>query len=60
VFSCEHWRGVCLFAPPPYLLGLRQRHRAWYERLWRIDRRVAGWPVLRGMGDHFLMVLRRR
>jgi SAM-dependent methyltransferase len=59
-FDCTHWRSICLCAPPPYLVGLRDRHRAWYERLWQIDRRVAGWPLLRGLGDHFLMVLHLR
>lgn len=59
-FSLEHYRGVCLFAPPPYLTGVAQRHPRLHERLWRLDRRAAGWPVLRDMGDHFLMVMRRR
>jgi len=60
-FHLEHYRGLCLFAPPPYLTGVRD---AWsgrgYDWLWRADRRAAGWPVLRSMGDHFLMVMRKR
>ncbi len=59
-FSLQHYRGLCLSVPPPYLGGLRQHHRAWYERLWRLDRRVCGWPLLRNCGDHFLMLMRRR
>jgi SAM-dependent methyltransferase len=59
-FSLERYRGLCLFAPPPYLTWLRERHLGWYERLWRLDRRTAAWPVLRNMGDHFLMVMRKR
>jgi SAM-dependent methyltransferase len=59
-FSLQHYRGLCLFAPPPYLAGMREKHRAWYERLWLLDRRVAGWPLLRGMGDHFLMVMKKK
>jgi SAM-dependent methyltransferase len=55
----EHYRGLCLFAPPPYLAGVREA-RSMYQRLWRIDRRAAGWPVLRSMGDHFLILLRKR
>ncbi len=43
-----------------YLISIRQRHWEWYQWLWRIDRRVAGWPLLRGIGDHFLMVMRKR
>jgi SAM-dependent methyltransferase len=59
-FTLEHYRGLCVFAPPPYLTALRSRHFAWYQRLWRLDRRTSGWPLLQGMGDHFLMVMKKR
>lgn len=59
-FELEHVRGLCVFAPPPYLTWVRERHPRWQERLWRLDRRVAGWPLVRAVGDHFLIVLRRR
>ncbi len=59
-FTLEHYRGLCLFAPPPYLTSIRARHPGTYRRLWQLDRRIAGWPLLRGMGDHFLMIMRKR
>ncbi|MDB6082640.1 MAG: methylase involved in ubiquinone/menaquinone biosynthesis [Gammaproteobacteria bacterium] len=59
-FRLEHHRALCLFAPPPYLTSVRDSHSRWYDRLWRIDRRVSGLPILRAMGDHFLIVLRKR
>ena len=59
-FELEHVRGICVFAPPPYLVDFKQRHAAWHDRLWRLDRRVAGWPGLRQLGDHFLVVMRKR
>jgi ubiquinone/menaquinone biosynthesis C-methylase UbiE len=59
-FRLMHHRGLCVFAPPPYLTSVRERHALWYERLWRMDRRAAGWPLLRNIGDHFLMVMRKR
>ena len=59
-FSLVHCRALCLFAPPPYMTGLRERHGAWLERLWRWDRRAGGWPLLRSLGDHFLIVMARR
>jgi SAM-dependent methyltransferase len=59
-FSLRHYRGLCVFAPPPYLEGVRARHRRLYEALWRVDRRAAGWPLLRSIGDHFLIVMNRR
>lgn len=59
-FAISHYRGVCLFVPPPYLVWLRERYPRTYQWLWHIDRRVAGWPVLRALGDHFLIIMRKR
>jgi len=59
-FEVEHQRGLNVFVPPPYLASLREHHRGVYDRLWRLDRLVADWPLLRALGDHFLIVLRRR
>jgi SAM-dependent methyltransferase len=59
-FVLEHFRGLCLFAPPPYLTWLQTRYPHWSKRLWRLDRRVSGWPLLRGMGDHFLVIMRKK
>jgi SAM-dependent methyltransferase len=59
-FTLEHFRGLCVFAPPPYFTRLRENHLRLHERLWRLDRYTAGWPVLRNMGDHFLIVMRKR
>ena len=58
-FTLEHYRGLCVFAPPPYLSWIQQYPVA-YNRLWHMDRRVSGWPLLRDLGDHFLMVMRKR
>ena len=59
-FELAHFRGLCVFVPPPYLTWLRDRHPKWHSRLWSLDRRVAGWPLLRGIGDHFLIVMKKR
>jgi SAM-dependent methyltransferase len=59
-FALELYRGVCIFAPPPYLRWVRDNHPRLYERLWRMDRRMAGWPILRSIGDHFLIIMRKR
>jgi hypothetical protein len=59
-FSLIHYRGLCVFAPPPYLQRTRERHPRLYEQLRRLDRAVCGWPVLRALGDHFLIVMRKR
>lgn len=59
-FALEVQRGLCVFVPPPYLTGLAERHPRWHQRLWALDRRVAGWPGINRLGDHFLLVMRRR
>jgi hypothetical protein len=59
-FKLVQFRGLCVFSPPPYLTWMRERYPRWHEWLWRLDRRVAGWPLIRGMGDHFLIVMRKR
>ena len=59
-FTLEHWRGLCVFAPPPYITRMKESHFRLYERLWRLDRRAAGWPVLRNMGDHFVIAMTKR
>jgi 2-polyprenyl-3-methyl-5-hydroxy-6-metoxy-1,4-benzoquinol methylase len=58
-FALEHFRALCLFVPPPYLTWVGDRYPHWLARLWRLDRLAAGWPLLRGMGDHFLMVMKK-
>jgi SAM-dependent methyltransferase len=59
-FELTHYRGVCIGVPPPYLDGLRRQRPHWHQRLWRLDRRIAGWPLLRACGDHFLIVMHKR
>lgn len=59
-FELEVQRGLCVFVPPPYLTWLAERHPRWHRRLWALDRRVAGWPLVNRLGDHFLLVMRRR
>jgi SAM-dependent methyltransferase len=52
-------RALGLFVPPPYLQAFADRHPALVARLQRAEDRCGGWPVLRGWGDHFLVVLRK-
>ena len=59
-FSLEGYRALSLFMPPPYLVDYYRRRRRWYERLGRLDDRLGALPLLRDMGDHFLIVMRRR
>lgn len=59
-FSLESYRALSLFMPPPYLVDYYRRHRAGCDRLGKLDDRFGALPVLRNMGDHFLIVMRRR
>lgn len=59
-FSLESYRALSLFLPPPYLVDFYRRHQRLCDRLGRLDDRLGEWPLLRDMGDHFLMVMRRR
>jgi ubiquinone/menaquinone biosynthesis C-methylase UbiE len=59
-FSLESYRALSLFMPPPYLVDFYRRNREGCERLGRLDDRLGALPLLRNMGDHFLIVMRRR
>jgi SAM-dependent methyltransferase len=59
-FSLTHYRGLCVLAPPPYIKQMRERLPRLHRGLWQFDRWTAGWPGLRNMGDHFLIVMQRR
>ena len=52
-------RALGLFAPPPYLQGLADRHAGLVHLLERVDDAVGAWPGLRAWGDHFLIALRK-
>lgn len=59
-FSLSSYRALSLFMPPPYLVDTYRRHRDECERLGRLDDLLGSLPLLRDMGDHFLIVMERR
>jgi SAM-dependent methyltransferase len=56
-FRVRTTRALGLLAPPPYLESFAHRHPRLVERLMAADDRIGGWPGVRSMGDHFLIVL---
>jgi len=52
-------RALGLFVPPPYMDAFAGRHPSIFAGLQRVEDLCGGWPVLRGWGDHFLVVLRK-
>jgi SAM-dependent methyltransferase len=59
-FSLAGYRALSLFLPPPYLVDFHRRHPRLGEQLGQLDDRFGQWPLLRNLGDHFLIVMRRR
>ena len=58
-FTPVSLRALGLFLPPPYMQAFAARHPRAMAALQRLEDGVAGWPLLREAGDHFLIVLRR-
>jgi 2-polyprenyl-3-methyl-5-hydroxy-6-metoxy-1,4-benzoquinol methylase len=59
-FHLAGYRGLNLFLPPPYLIGMYEKFRAPFRAATWLDEHLATLPVLREWGDHFLMALRKR
>lgn len=57
-FTLSSVRGLGLLTPPPYMFAFAERHHRAVGRLQALEDRVAGWPGLRQLGDHFLIVMR--
>jgi SAM-dependent methyltransferase len=54
------YEGLSTFVPPPYLTSMATNHPRTFRTMVWLDARTATWPVFRSIGDHFLIVLRRR
>lgn len=52
-------RALLLLLPPPYLAHLVDRFPRLFRLAGSLEERVAAWPGLRGLGDHFYMELER-
>jgi SAM-dependent methyltransferase len=64
IFAAAGFERVALRAlgavvPPPYLQAFAGRHPRLLQTLESIEDGVGGWPVVRGCGDHFLIVFRK-
>jgi SAM-dependent methyltransferase len=58
-FRLRARRALCVVAPPPYLQAFAGRRPRVVRRLLALDDLVGGWPLVRHVGDHFLVVLER-
>lgn len=53
-------RALGVFVPPPYMQEFASRHSSMVSLLQRVEDCSAGWPIVRTVGDHFLIAARRR
>jgi SAM-dependent methyltransferase len=59
-FELVRYRALSLFLPPPYLIKCYERAPALNRALAWLDDHLGAWPIVRGAGDHFLIILRKR
>jgi SAM-dependent methyltransferase len=52
-------RALAVLVPPPYMVAAAERHPGLTNALQALEDRVAHWPGIRSIGDHFLIALRR-
>jgi ubiquinone/menaquinone biosynthesis C-methylase UbiE len=55
-FACERWAGIGLLVPPSYV----ELPRGMVRMLGAVDWWLSGWPLLRGLADHRLLILVRK
>lgn len=58
-FVLRRVKSIGLAVPPTYLEQWANRHREILAVMRSIDRVASEWPVLRGLGDHVLLVMER-
>lgn len=58
--SLAGYHAPSMFVPPPYLTWLHDCAQPIFDFMAWMDDRLGTLPVLRDMGDHFLIVLTRR
>lgn len=58
-FAVRALEGLSVVAPPPYIETFAARHPSLVSGLLTADAAVGGWPGLRALGDHFLIVMHR-
>lgn len=57
-FSRMSLKSLATFTPPPYLDKRFRKYPKFLRFLNGLDEKTAGWPVLRSMGDHYILTLK--
>lgn len=58
-FTLRFRKGIGVSVPPSYVEHMARRYPRLLNRLEGIDRVISKWPILRGMGDHALLIFER-
>lgn len=58
-FQLEVIYGLGVVVPPPYLNGWIERHPKIFAAMKWTDQKISTFPVICGLGDHFIVVLRK-
>jgi ubiquinone/menaquinone biosynthesis C-methylase UbiE len=59
-FEVLHLEGLCTFVPPSYIEHFAEKHPKLYSRLLRLEEKwKASWPW-RGIGDYFIITLKKK
>ena len=56
-FELVSIHGLGVLVPPPYMEAFAARHPALVARLQQLEDLAGGWPGVRHLGDHFLIVM---
>ena len=59
-FEVKDVQGLNILSPPPHAARLAERHPTISSVLCRMENAIAGVPIARSVGDHYLITLRRR
>jgi hypothetical protein len=59
-FDLKQITGISLLGPAPQSTSFVRRHPKLARRLESLDEIVGDLPIIRSMGDHYMIVLRRR
>jgi SAM-dependent methyltransferase len=59
-FALTSYRGLGIFSPPPYLIRVWECSPALCNALAEGDDRLGALPLIRNLGDHFLMMMTKR
>lgn len=59
-FHIQKIIGLNIISPPPHAIGFSQQFQKWSNFLRRLDTLIETLPFVRAMGDHYIIIARKR